>query len=182
MTHHDEALTLSLAWAHRHASQYLCLHVSGTSMQPVIRRGDRVWVECVSPDVLCRGDLVVIQRDTGLVTHRLVARHAASCLTKGDSCLLLDPPLPMLALRGRVVRIERGTAHIDLRRSPWRLTNRWLGWLGWLQGQTFQAVQQRAGGRLARLAVAPIWLLFHLLVRCAASIAAKDQPHDTLPR
>ena len=49
-------------------------------------------VEPAALEDLARGDLVVVQRDGDLITHRLVHAGAQAFITKGDASLLFDPP------------------------------------------------------------------------------------------
>jgi signal peptidase I len=93
------------------------LTLRGGSMAPLLRDGD---VVCVEPGAPRPGDVVVAERDGRLVTHRLVSLSDGVAVMRGDACRGDDPPLPVSALLGRVVRVKR--------RSPMaRLVGRLLG-------------------------------------------------------
>ncbi len=63
----------------------------GGSMRPWIRPGARLRFVPTSPERLLPGDVVlVLWRDT-LLAHRLVARHGAWLLLRGDALALRDP-------------------------------------------------------------------------------------------
>jgi hypothetical protein len=111
----------------------VCLHANGSSMLPLIRHGDALWVEYIEPADLRRGDLVLVQRDNRLITHRLVACHQGMLQTRGDNCLALDPPVLAAEILGRVSTIERGRKRIALHSRLWRITSRLLVWSGWLK-------------------------------------------------
>ena len=133
----------------------LRLRVRGGSMVPLLRPGDVVWVEPVTPSALKRGDLIVVQRQGTWVTHRLVARQGGKWQVKGDNLRHPDPPVTDEAVLGRVVAIERDGLRIDLRELRWQLLNRVLGWIGWVEVCSF-AMAQRWKHRLFRGRVPPV--------------------------
>jgi len=69
------------------------LNVAGNSMAPLCNLGDAVWAEPAVPASLRRGDVIVVRRAGGLVTHRLVALGDGEWYTKGDNARHLDPPV-----------------------------------------------------------------------------------------
>lgn len=57
-------------------------------MEPLLRTGDVVAVQCLPPDALRRGDLICFQVEGGFVLHRLLAYRASErrCFfEKGDA-------------------------------------------------------------------------------------------------
>jgi signal peptidase I len=102
--------------------------VTGSSMRPTMRDGDRL-VGDFQPGTLRHGDILLFRQDGQLVVHRLVGRRSRSgevgLVTRGDGRLMPDP----LVLRDRVLGIvtaaERGGIWRDFRsRGP-----RAYGWL-----------------------------------------------------
>ena len=105
----------------------LRLRVAGKSMAPLLRPGDEIWVEQVAPAALVCGDIVVMWREGGLLTHRLLAVHGSDCYTKGDSCRRMDPVAGTEMIVGKVVAAQRGSKHIDFRCQRWIIFNRLRG-------------------------------------------------------
>jgi signal peptidase I len=90
------------------------LRVSSSSMAPVLRAGDEITVEAVSPRRLGAGDIVVFRSEiNGLVVHRLVWRdkplgRPSRLYTKGDALDRFDLPVTPEQVLGRVVSVLRG--------------------------------------------------------------------------
>jgi hypothetical protein len=111
-------------------NQQFRLRVTGGSMAPLLRSGDHVIAVRVPPDDLCRGDLVVLQRDSELVTHRLIFHEKSEgWYTKGDNRAYPDPPVQEDAILGRVVAAESGRGRLDFSEPHWRVLNQLLGGL-----------------------------------------------------
>ena len=93
-------------------------------MAPALRDGDRLRVV---PGGGAIGEIVVARRGGVLVAHRLVRVERALAITRGDGCRTDDPPVPVSALVGRVVEVERGGRRFGPRR-PGALERaaRWL--------------------------------------------------------
>jgi hypothetical protein len=86
---------------------------------------------CVPPDDLHRGDLVVHQRDSELVTHRLILHERSEgWYTKGDNRAYPDPPVKAAAILGRVIAVEVESGRLDFSEPHWGVLNRALGRLG----------------------------------------------------
>ena len=83
--------------------------VTGHSMVPSIRPGDRVTIECDRNAAARFGDLVAFHDpEHGLVVHRVIWR-ARALRTRGDAANFVDRPVTNEAMIGRVVEIHRGT-------------------------------------------------------------------------
>jgi signal peptidase I len=87
--------------------------VHGTSMEPTLQDGDRVWLVPATGRDVRVGDLVVQGGESGPIIHRFVGwwptREGWRLLTKGDNLPLFDPPLCPDCLVGRVVaRVRAG--------------------------------------------------------------------------
>lgn len=158
------------------AAGRLRLSVISDSMAPLVRRGDAVWVAPAEPAVLRHGDVIVVQREDELVTHRLVAVRDEMWFTKGDSVSSLDPPVNTDAILGRVVAVERDGTQIDLRGLRWTVVNRLLGLIGWWEVRLFEVgrqVKRRLLGTgrrpgvavLSRLVAVPFRALRRLILR-----------------
>jgi signal peptidase len=70
--------------------------VTGSSMEPTIRKGSIVIVEPVAPAMLIRGDIITFEHYGQMTTHRIIAvdpSNAASPIfnTKGDANAVADP-------------------------------------------------------------------------------------------
>ncbi len=112
------------------AGQRVRLHINGTSMSPILQAGDAVEVLRADPSQLECGDILVVDRDKYLVTHRAVKKETGVWITKGDAMLWTDAPGSVL---GQVVAFERKGRRIDFDTPAWRLTNRVLGKIGYLE-------------------------------------------------
>src|SRR5512143_1975364 len=132
--------SLDLARAGLQEQGILRLRVISNSMLPTLRPGDEVIVQPASLGSLQRGDLVVVQHETELITHRLIEVSAQGWRTKGDHCTAADPVWPAAMILGRVVAIQRSGRSINLQTRRWQVLNRWLGYLNSLQA----TIQQRA--------------------------------------
>ncbi len=116
-----------------HQGQKSQLEVSSNSMAPLLRRGDRVILEAVTPEQLAPGDVITLADLTGITTHRYWSKTAVTdpprLLTRGDRPLVFDPPWPPEALVGRMVGRSRRTKSLWVTSGAGRLLNRHLCWL-----------------------------------------------------
>jgi signal peptidase I len=108
-------------------------HVTGDSMSPLFRTGDRVLVDPDPGAPLRAGDIVQVSYQGDVVTHRLmVSPHMPEntfVITKGDRALAADQPYPVAAVTGRVVGVDRRNRTLVLDGSPWQaLAARILVW------------------------------------------------------
>lgn len=101
--------------------------VTGQSMWPTLREGDRVWV-ALGWEGVGRGDLIVYRRGEGLVVHRVVAVQPKSegglFITQGDNRRHRDAPVAPSQVIGLVTAFER-RGRIRQMPSGFRL---WTGW------------------------------------------------------
>jgi signal peptidase I len=111
------------------------LKVISGSMAPTLRPGDNVVVESIHTVDLRIGDILVIQRQSDMLTHRLVAFHPAGCYTKGDHTAILDPLVSTESILGRVAIIERDQKSYDLTQNT---INTILGKLGWWEANLYK--------------------------------------------
>ncbi|NOY70498.1 MAG: signal peptidase I [Deltaproteobacteria bacterium] len=92
------------------------LEVTGTSMAPSIKSGDRVVVSPASPDSVAIGDIVFFrQAGDRMALHRVLwvirddSGRVSSFLTKGDAVDTPDTPVMAEDIMGRVVRLEKAS-------------------------------------------------------------------------
>lgn len=91
------------------------LTVRSESMAPRIQPGDQVRV--VATHRVLPGDVVLLQRDTMAVIHRVILPWPR-LLTKGDALVRWDSPGRREDVLGRVVAAERNGAWQSLPRFP----------------------------------------------------------------
>ena len=116
----DDEMNMSLSipeW-HRMAMEGVAppvrIPLNGYSMFPLVRKG-RDFVTVIPPDrELVPGDIVMIaEPDTGrYVMHRVWELRDGEVLTWGDHCVGPDRWVPMDAVWGRAILIERGSWEI----------------------------------------------------------------------
>jgi hypothetical protein len=83
----------------------LRLQVRGESMLPTLWPGDVVEIACCKPEDVRPGEIVLALRDDRLFLHRLVVHSQPSGFVLcGDSMPGSDPPFPLEAFLGRLVR------------------------------------------------------------------------------
>ena len=87
--------------------------VSGDSMEPALRDGDRVEVSPAAPSDLRPGDLVVFRAGDSLVVHRLLLADAAGFLEMGDN-RALGARYPWPRRIGRVTAVLGAGGRVDL--------------------------------------------------------------------
>lgn len=85
--------------------------VTGESMAPLLRDGDRVRVRAEARPRF--GDVVVVRAGSGMVVHRLVGLRDGRLVLHGDNVPASDPPLMASSVIGVVTAVES-------RRGPWR--------------------------------------------------------------
>ncbi|MDX2413775.1 MAG: signal peptidase I, partial [Bacteroidales bacterium] len=115
------------------------IEASGYSMYPTIKPGTIIYIDPVaSPDDLKPGDIISWHRADGIIGHRLIRAYIKDdnywLITRGDSSLAADPPVPFNNLAGKVVLIETGRSkykpHATGVIPEWKYAfNRKLVWL-----------------------------------------------------
>jgi len=101
--------------------------VTGQSMWPTLRDGDRVWIAHGLKRVRL-GDVIVYRRKGRLIVHRVVLMHAAPTnrhlFTRGDNSQHTDARVERSQVIGQVIAVEHNGY---TRPMP---TGKWL-WLQW---------------------------------------------------
>ncbi len=113
------------------------LEISSNSMSPLLRRGDKILLETITPEQLKSGDIITLVWPESLVTHRYWAREgeppAQRLWTRGDRPLVFDKPWPPEALIGRVNGRSRNGRTLSLTNGIGRRLNHHLAWLADLE-------------------------------------------------
>ena len=107
--------------------------LTGNSMHPLIRKGDRVHIQGCDPRDLSAGDIITYRNDDLTVTHRVLGitrkGNDIKLITKGDNEIISDPPVSAVSVLGKVASIQRGNRTLRLNTPFWRFINRCLGLL-----------------------------------------------------
>ena len=93
------------------------LTVISNSMAPLLEKNDQVILELVDLETLKKGDIITFKSKEGFLTHRVVSRSNREIRTKGDRNIILDPPLHLNHIIGRVAKIKstrlKKTIHLN---------------------------------------------------------------------
>lgn len=93
------------------ASGSVQLRAQGCSMFPTVRPGDVLVVERVSLQQVRVGDVVVMARDSGFVSHRVISigkdAGGGLLMTRGDTSVVDDLPVRESDFVGRVGHVIR---------------------------------------------------------------------------
>jgi hypothetical protein len=90
------------------ASGHLRLQVRGESMLPTLWPGDIAQITACSVSDVGRGEIVLAFHDGRFFLHRFLDRgDHGGFITRGDSMPAPDPPFPVDALVGKLVRTSR---------------------------------------------------------------------------
>ena len=143
--------------------------VQGTSMSPALKRGEAVIIRNFPCEELEVGDLIIVERDGVLITHRIVARRADGWYTKGDGLPELDPVVQSGKILGRVEATERGGISINRQLGWRRRLGALIGRLAWTEGRIYRDIvgdrqQVWLVTKLGRLIGSP----FRLTILCLA--------------
>ncbi len=94
------------------------VRVTGRSMYPTLRNGERVVVYPVAYDELAVGDLIVFHDGRGIICHRLIRKANRLLYLKGDTNLWADPPVIWAQVLGRVTSTVDHTLRIRSLDTP----------------------------------------------------------------
>jgi len=117
------------------ADALLRLCVVGRSMVPSLLPGDHLAVVPMEGRQLRRGDVAVVQRSDGFVTHRFICLGPDGYCMKGDHQPYLDRPVAEAVIFGVVRLVERDGFVYDFGTKPGVRLNRFLGWLGLIESR-----------------------------------------------
>jgi hypothetical protein len=82
------------------------IRVTGKSMNPIIRHGDRVLITRWRGRAR-RGAVVLLDAAGAPLLHRVVSHGAGSVITKGDGRTMNDEPHPVTSILGHAVVVRR---------------------------------------------------------------------------
>ena len=89
------------------------IRVTGKSMNPIIRHGDRVLITALRGTPR-RGSVVLLDGGGVPILHRVVRHRRGWVITKGDSRKINDAPHPTTAIAGCAVVVRRGRVTVCL--------------------------------------------------------------------
>ena len=89
--------------------------VTGNCMWPLIQKGDWVFIEpFVNKSELQTGEIVLMDRGTDFVVHRLIGINNTEIITQGDRSKIPDPPMKREKIIGKVILIEKSWCRLRL--------------------------------------------------------------------
>lgn len=111
------------------------LTVTGNSMAPLLKSGDRIGLKYADKSRIGPGHVITFHDPgglKGLTTHRIAARWQDDqgkllLLTRGDHTLFFDRPCPAEAIVGQVVWRDRNGQKLHFDRGPGLWLSRQLG-------------------------------------------------------
>lgn len=138
----------------------MTLDLTGLSMYPAIRAGDRCRVAAVDPESIRVGDILLATRESRLFAHRVLEIRPGppkTWIIKGDTLLWPDPPVRADDILGQIIGVERRGRLMDMR-SPGR---RRLGAVAAKMSGPYSRLFARATTlrrrALAKMAALPMW-------------------------
>lgn len=105
---------------------YFIGHGQGTSMQPIINEGDKLFLEKVKFSEIKVGDIVVFYQRKKLIGHRVIKKNSDVIITKGDNIPFFDKPLKKKEILGKLLKIEGKYGIINLDSTFARLINKYF--------------------------------------------------------
>lgn len=140
------------------------LVVSGNSMAPFLKPGDRIEVHTAAAYSLKQGDVVMLKREKDCVTHRIVHLKPPYIKLKGDNIRNFDPPFQPEDLLGVVRRIEKNGKSITISSPAWERKNRRIARFSYWEGRCFERFSSwKCSGMLCRLVTSPLRFLTIML-------------------
>lgn len=143
--------------------------LTGNSMHPLIRKGDRVHIQGCDPPDLSAGDIITYRNDDLYVTHRVVwitkKGNDIKLITKGDNEIISDPPVSPVRILGKVVGIGGANRTLNLESTSWRFMNRLLGVFSLFEAISIQLYRFAAGKFLPVRTSSPAIIKAPLLYR-----------------
>jgi L-amino acid N-acyltransferase YncA len=153
----------------------MTLDLTGLSMFPSIRAGDRCRVTAVDVETLRVGDIVLATRESRLFAHRVVEIRPGppkTWIIKGDTLLWADPPVRAEDVLGQIIGLERRGRFLDLRAPMRRRAGAVSAHFSGPYSRAFAQATILRRRVLAKLAALPVWRAR----RRAASQSASVRP------
>lgn len=104
------------------SKQSVDMPITGGSMGAALPKGTIIRVSLVDGAVCNAGDVVVFRQNEQIVAHRVIHRAPHYLITRGDSRIAPDPPVPFLRVLGRVNAVlssDQLLAVPGMRRRRW---------------------------------------------------------------
>lgn len=96
------------------AGETVNVKITSNSMSPLIKNGDFVSITRKNFASISVGDIIVLESDGGLLTHRLVDRGSNTLITRGDRNSKPDPIADIEQIVGIVTSLKRADGSINL--------------------------------------------------------------------
>ncbi|MBI4974102.1 signal peptidase I [Candidatus Roizmanbacteria bacterium] len=99
----------------KNPTQNYCIGMGrGTSMNPLIRSGDLIYI-CKTKHKIYINDIVVFYDKKILISHRIIGKKRGLYITKGDNSIVSDRPISNSQIIGKVIKLQgiHGTIHLD---------------------------------------------------------------------
>jgi L-amino acid N-acyltransferase YncA len=138
----------------------MSLDLTGLSMYPAIRAGDRCRVAAVELDSIRVGDILLATRESRLFAHRVVEVRPGppkAWIIKGDTLMWADPPVFAEDVLGQVIAVERKGRMLDLRSPARRRLGALAAWLSDPYSRFFARATMLRRRLLAKMAALPAW-------------------------
>jgi hypothetical protein len=140
-------------------------------MTPLLRTGDQVGLEAAASDQLEIGDIITLEQEDHLLTHRFWGWDGNGRLqTRGDRLLAFDAPTATEQLLGRLVTRRRAGKELALTSGPGHRLHRHLIWLFKTESRLLNL--PLAAKKQRRLLVRLIHKKFYLWAKFACVIGA----------
>ena len=113
------------------------LAITSNSMSPLLRVGDQIILADTPLSQLNPGDIITIETDQHLLTHRFWFNQNTSLITRGDRCLDYDPPVRKEKYIGRAIIRKRNGKYLKIETGFGKWLNDHLSWLVVLESKLF---------------------------------------------
>ncbi len=129
-------------WAERGATS--TCEISGLSMAPLLRHGDRLLIKHGAGRFRI-GDVIVFRVSEKLLVHRVVDKRKTKegevLLAKGDQSRVFDEPITADQVIGKVLEVQGSSGRLRLASRSWMLANYCLAALSRLAARSDRAAR-----------------------------------------
>lgn len=152
------------------------LNVTSSSMYPLLSVGSIVVVQSKPFELLCCGDIVVVDQGEYWNTHRIIRIENYHCITKGDANWNFDLPVEFGSILGLVTMFEEGNGSWDLACFPWDRVNRLIGKLSRVEG-AIMSWDGRSGGKtpVSKILIAALIRIYIKILLVAVKLVSKKK-------
>lgn len=85
-------------------TEYPIASIASESMQPVLNRGDIVFIKGIEgKEDINIGDVVVYKSENGFIIHRVIEKGTDTAIVKGDANEEPDPPVEYSQIVGKAI-------------------------------------------------------------------------------